>query len=191
MTWLGLAALASCAPDNPAGPAAQPGLELKVEPEGQRVTGGGQFEHPTLGPVNFALSALRHHDGAVSGRFEYHFFFATADPTSAPVMFKGDVTCFAVDLVNHRAWIGGVLTYSNDPDPDPIFSVGHDAWFRLLDNGAGGDADEDRITFIGFEGSAGIPTSEEYCALQIWPGPPTDAVNARTWPIVSGGVTIH
>ena len=43
----------------------------------------------------------------------------------------------------------------------------------------------DRSTFLGFEGSAGIITSEEYCAVKLWA-----AGNARTWP-VSGNIEIH
>ena len=140
----------------------------------QSVTGGGQFVHPDFGTVTFAFSAQRLADGSVIGRFEQH-------QPAFGVTYKGDVTCFAVDAVNHRAWIGGVLTQSNDPDP--VALVGKDAWFRVLDL-AGGDLD--RSTFLGFEGGGGIITSAEYCAKQIWPDD-----NARTWPVEQGDVTIH
>jgi len=154
--------------------------------DGIQVTGGGLLVHPSLGPFTFSVSAIKQADGTVGGRWEYHYFFA------GDLKFKGDVTCFEVDAVNRRAWIGAVITFSNDPEQvtNPIFGPGHDAWFRKLDNG-NGQAEVDRITVVGFEGSAGIETSEEHCQIQIWPGPPLDAVNARTWPIESGGVTIH
>ena len=142
----------------------------------EKVTGGGQFVHPDFGTVTFAFVAVRHADGRVSGRFQQHqpFFGFT---------YAGDVTCFAVDPVNHRAWIGGVLTQSNDPDP--ITELGDDAWFRFLDTGGSGDPD--RSTFLGFEQPPpGIVTSEEYCQLQIWPDD-----NARTWPVESGNIVIH
>lgn len=140
----------------------------------QSVTGGGQFVHPDFGTVTFAFTAERLTDGRVVGRFQQH------QPVFG-VTYKGDVTCFAVDAVNHRAWIGGVLTQSNDPDP--VALVGKDAWFRVLDP-TGGDLD--RSTFLGFEGGGGIITSAEYCEKQIWPDD-----NARTWPVEQGGVTIH
>jgi hypothetical protein len=55
----------------------------------------------------------------------------------------------------------------------------------VLDLGAGGEPD--RSTFLGFEQPPpGIVTSEEYCELKIWPDD-----NARTWPVVSGNITIH
>jgi hypothetical protein len=142
----------------------------------EKVTGGGQFVHPDFGTVTFAFVAVRHADGTVSGRFQQHqpFFGFT---------YAGDVTCFAVDPVNHRAWIGGVLTRSDDPDP--VTEVGDDVWFRVLDTGEA--ADPDRSTFFGFEQPPpGIVTSEEYCGLQIWP-----EGNARTWPVESGNIVLH
>ncbi len=87
-----------------------------------------------------------------------------------------------MDPVNHRAWIAGDLTYSNDPSP--ITGIGDDAWFRVLDVGDS-TATPDRSTFLGFEGSAEIITSEEYCAVKLWA-----EGNARTWP-VTGNIKIH
>lgn len=170
-----LAAMGACTPSSePTAPA----LRFDLAGNGAVVlTGGGQFEHPTLGLITFSVSAVQHADGSASGRFQQHWAFAD-------VTFKGDVTCMSFDPVNRRAWIGGVLTHSNDPDPDPIFHEGHDAWFRVLDV-AEGQAEPDRSTFLGFEGSAGIPTSEEYCRVQLW----ADG-NARTWP-VTGNIALH
>lgn len=142
----------------------------------EKVTGGGQFFHPVFGTVTVAFTATRHSDGSVSGNFQQHQF-------DVGFSYKGDITCFAVDPVNHRAWIGGVLTWSDDPTD--ITEVGDDAWFRVLDTGNQG-ANPDRSTFLGFEGGGGIITSEEYCELQIWP-----ADNARTWPLENGNIKIH
>lgn len=142
----------------------------------KQVIGAGQFVHPTLGTVTFAFVALQHRDGGVTGRFFQY-------QPSLGFTYAGDVTCLAVDPVNHRAWIGGVLTYSNDPDP--VTEVGDDAWFRVLDTGKR-SAEPDRSTFLGFEGGGGIITSEEYCAARIWP-----ADNARAWPVEKGNILIH
>jgi len=175
--WTGavlLGLVAACA--EPAAPGAPDSFPLAAAAGGvsQSVTGGGQFVHPVFGTVTFAFTAQRLADGRVTGRFQQH-------QPSLGVTYKGDVTCFAVDPVNHRAWIGGVLTQSNDPDP--VALVGKDAWFRVLDP----DGDEvARSTFLGFEGSGGITTSAEYCEKQIWPDG-----NARTWPVEQGAVTIQ
>ena len=141
------------------------------------VTGSGQFVHPVFGSVTFAFEAVRHGDGRVSGTF-------FQDQPSLGFTYEGAVTCFAVDQVNHRAWIGGVVTSSNDPDP--VTEVGDDVWFRVLDAGKH-SADPDRSTFFGFEQPPpGIVTSEEYCQLKIWPDG-----NARAWPVERGNIVLH
>ena len=177
---LGVLALACSEPTAPApdsgleGTGGQPADHWRLP---ELVTGGGQFVHPDFGSVTFAFVAVRHRNGRVSGRFFQHqpFFGFT---------YAGDVTCFAVDEVNHRAWIGGVLTHSNDPSA--VTEVGDDAWFRVLDTGRHSE-EPDRSTFFGFEQPPpGIVTSEEYCQLKIWPDG-----NARTWPVERGNIVIH
>jgi hypothetical protein len=143
----------------------------------QMVTGGGQFVHPIFGTVTFAFVATRQTDGSVTGRVHQN-------QHDLDFEYKGDVTCFAIDDENHRAWIGGVLTHSNDPDP--VTEVGDEVWFRVLDVGQGG-TEPDRSTFFGFD--QGVPpfdTSENYCEARPWPDD-----NARTWPVVHGNITIH
>jgi len=171
-----VATLGTSACDQPTQPG---GPSLSVQQlggGGLLVTGGGQFEHPTLGAVTFSVSGVQDASGKASGRFQQHWRFAD-------VTFKGDVTCLAVDPVNRRVWVGGVLTHSTDPDPNPDFQPGGDAWFRGLDVPPGGEPD--RLTFLGFRGSAGIETSEEYCQVRLWADN-----NDRTWP-VTGDLTIH
>ncbi len=167
----------------PTGSAPENGLrrvgDRPADAEGvaELVTGSGEFVHPVFGSVTFGFEAVRHRDGQVSGDFfqDQPFFGFT---------YAGEVTCFAVDQVNHRAWIGGVLTASNDPDP--VTEVGDDVWFRVLDAGKE-SADPDRSTFFGFEQPPpGIGTSEEYCQLKIWPDG-----NARAWPVEDGNIVIH
>jgi hypothetical protein len=154
------------------------GLEANSEElTSEKVTGAGQFVHPVFGTVTFGFTAKRHDDGRISGTF-------FQNQHDLGFVYAGKVTCFAIDPVNQRAWIGGVLTYSNDPDP--VTEVGDDAWFRVLDTGKG-SSEPDRSTFMGFEQPPpGIVTSEEYCQLKIWP-----AGNARTWPVVHGKIVIH
>ena len=150
---IALAALACTEPAEPtasrSGPPSPKALAVGTQ---ESVSGGGQFFHPDFGTVTLAFTAIRHPDGSVSGRWQQNQF-------DVGFAYKGDVTCFAVDPVNHRAWIGGVITGSNDPD---------------------------RSTFLGFQGSAGIETSEEYCAVRLWA-----AENARTWPLEHGNLVIH
>jgi len=169
-------ALGCGSPASPDAAGGQVGLRPELAADGvvESVTGGGQFVHPVFGTVTLSFQAIRHADGRVTGRLQQH-------QPAFGFTYKGDVTCFAVDPVNHRAWIGGVLTESNDPDP--VTEVGDDVWFRVLDTGDNA-AEPDRSTFLGFEGA--IVTSEEYCQLKIWP-----EGNARTWPVEQGDIVIH
>lgn len=182
--WVGSGALAAlafgCGPTAP--DTSRPGLESAGQHAlgagiQEKVTGGGQFVHPVFGNVTFAFVAIRQGDGRVTGRFHQN-------QHDLGFQYNADVTCFAVDPENHRAWIGGVLTHSNDPDP--VTEVGDDVWFRVLDLGQG-STEPDRSTFFGFD--LGVPpfdTSENYCAARPWPDG-----NARTWPVVSGNIKIH
>jgi hypothetical protein len=168
----------ACGPTAPEGSSPLPvsgGAELVGEGITEKVTGGGQFVHPTFGTVTFSFEAIRHADGRVTGQF-------LQNQHDLGFRYQGDVTCFAIDPDNHRAWIGGVLTQSNDPDP--ITEVGDDAWFRVLDTGNGSTA-PDRSTFMGFEMAPPLDTSEHYCEARIWP-----EGDARTWP-VHGNIVIH
>jgi len=179
-TGLLMAIAVACGPTAPAGTGSDlesDGKEIQTAVIEEKVSGGGQFVHPTLGTVTFAFVATRHGDGRVTGRLHQN-------QHDLDFEYKGDVTCFAVDEENHRAWIGGVLTQSNDPDP--VTEIGDEVWFRVLDLGQGGP-EPDRSTFLGFD--QGVPpfdTSENYCAARPWPDD-----NARTWPVVHGNIMIH
>lgn len=151
-----------------------------------QASGGGHYLL-TFGAVDlpgkFSFTAVERSDGSADGMFRY-----TLDFLGQEIDFHGEVTCVTVDLDEGRAWIGGVVTL-NQSVAEPfasgeIYQEGRDIWFRVLDSGEGSGA-VDRTTFVGFEGGAGIITSQEYCDLAIW------AENdARTWP-VTGNVQVH
>jgi hypothetical protein len=148
--------------------------------------GAGHYLLQETFDVQFAYVALQFGNGPAFG----HFRHRTEDETGT-IDFTGEVTCMAVDPVNSRAWIGGVITENRSTSPafntQAIHQVGHDIWFRVLDNGP--DSDQpDRSTFVGFESEA-IPSSEAYCNMRIWPDVPV--VNARTWPVTSGNLIVH
>jgi hypothetical protein len=105
------------------------------------------------------------------------------------VDFSGEVTCMAVDPVNHRAWIGGVVTENRSDDPNhglEIHQPGSDVWFRVVDYGEGAAAQPDRSSVYGFEGAAGVTTSAEYCALQLWP-----AGDVNTFELLEGNLQVR
>jgi len=161
-----------------------------------KATGGGQYELELLEevfPGKFSFSALQFADGRAKGQFRYELDLLDGIPDvidGGVAAFHGRVTCLSVDLENGRAWVGGVVTKNASTQPfyrdDATTQVGKDIWFRVLDNGQGGQAEADRTTFVGFEGGAGIITSQEYCDEQPWPED-----NARTHPVTQGNVQVH
>jgi hypothetical protein len=145
-------------------------------------TGAGHYLLQEAFDVQFSFAAIQLGNARAFGSFRHR----TEDETGT-IDFKGEVTCLAVDSVNRRAWIGGVITANQSTSPNfntaPQHQVGHDIWFRVLDTEPG-DGEPDRSTFVGFEGV--IPTSEAYCRDRIWP-----EGNARTWPVTSGNLIVQ
>ena len=115
------------------------------------VTGAGQLQLSDGTLIQFAYAALQDDHGHVAGQFVQR---------QPGLVYFGRVTSLAVDSVNHRAWVGGVIVHSNDPTPDHL--VGDDIWFRVVDYGHGNPPD--RSTVFGFKGAAGFDTPAAYCA---------------------------
>lgn len=153
-----------------------------------RATGGGHFDAGV--DVVFSFGVVQTGPGdAAQGQMRFSTVLG-----GLAIEFHGRATCLAVDPVNNRAWIGGVVTQNNSEHPaftGDIHEPGRDIWFRVVDYGEGAGASQvDRTTFVGFQGSAGIITSAEYCEAQIWPGPPDDEPDARTGPVTQGGIQV-
>lgn len=133
-------------------------------------------------PSHFAISARVRQNGSVAGNFTW--FVETAGGT---VDMDGEVTCLPVNVELGRAWIGGVVTRNESTlggFQQDRHQPGRDIWFRVADRSPGGSGEPDRSTATaGFEGGAGIDTSEEYCELMIWPN---DGV-----PVLSGNLTVR
>lgn len=147
-------------------------------------SGGGHYLVGGAIEVGFSFGAQQKLDGTATGWFRH-----STELGGLPIEFFGTVTCVAIDEANGRAWIGGVITQNNSEFPsftDDVHQPGREIWFRVLDSGEGAAAEADRSTFVGFEGSAGIITSQEYCDLRIWPDE-----NARTSPVVSGNIQVR
>ncbi|GAA4854676.1 hypothetical protein [Luteimonas vadosa] len=146
-------------------------------------TGGGHFLVGGSLDVTFAFSANQHPDGTASGHSRHQ-----VELGGLPIDFSSEVICVSVDPQNRRAWVGAVITQNRSEHPaftQERNQPGRDIWFRVLDNGQG-QAAADRSTFVGFEGDAGIITSEEYCETMPWP-----ADNARTSPVTQGNLQVR
>lgn len=155
-------------------------------------TGGGEYRISDTLLVKFSVAAVAADaeaagtllTGPARGQFRQSVVL-----DGQLIEFHGEAVCVTVDPVNHRAWIGGVVTHNNSEHPaftTAIHQPGRDVWFRVLDLGEGAAAEPDRSTFLGFEGAAGIITSPEYCEAAIWPDD-----NARTSPVTQGNIQVR
>jgi hypothetical protein len=146
--------------------------------------GGGKAQLPpgfTL--LSFSYNAVGNADGSGTGQFRQRY-----ESGGGTVEFTGTVTCVSFDATNNRAWIGGVITSNTSTNAavlTPIHEVGRDVWFRVVDNGEGDGAADDRTTVFGFEGAAGFITSAAYCAGQPW-----TANDANTWAVIEGNIQV-
>ena len=143
-------------------------------------SGGGHFLFSGFLDVQFGFSAVAKADGSAQGSFHQSYTL-----NGLTTSYWGTVTCMSVDTVNHRAWIGGVVTKVSSDDP-AARKVGEDVWFRVVDyDDDDPDTDPaDRSTVFGF--TPLFESSEAYCAGRPWP-----ADDARTWPVTSGNITVR
>jgi hypothetical protein len=184
-----LLAMAGCSPDSIASPPVGEAASLNAsEGNAGSTSGGGEIAVtaplPAVGPADLQFSAVQHGNGKVTGTFRMVRYRA-----GFLVDFAGEVTCVSFDPVNHRAWIGGVVTANNSTDPNHSLAIhqpGRDVWFRVQDNGEGIEAAPDRSSVLGFEGAGGVVTSTEYCQRQLWA-----AGNANTFELVRGNIQVR
>jgi hypothetical protein len=175
-------ALLACDNSRSLAPTAVSANRSAAEGNEEQASAEGVGHYDILGlDVEFNFEAERHGNG---DKAKGEFRVRADEGGGLFVDFLGKVTCLAVDPVNHRAWIGGIVIRNRSTDPDlrtKIHRPGRDIWFRVLDMG-----DADRSTFVGFEGAAGFQTSADYCAGRPWPDD-----NARTWPVTTGGIKVR
>lgn len=179
--------LSACdASQDPTGPALNPLFSAGSLVTGH-ANGSGTFNIGAPGAdIAFDLNALLRDDGSASG--SVHYVTDLTEFGLATIEIRFNVTCLALDVALGRAWIGGVVTENNSTNElfatDPKRQPGRDVWFRVADNGNGGSGTLDRSTQLGFEGSTGIITSEEYCQARLWPAAPAH-------PVTTGNISLR
>jgi len=189
LALLAAAGIAACESPTDTAPHMAPGESASLQNDRGIIaaaSGDGAAELPTgFGNVAFSFGANQHFVNGGLGTFHQ-----SRTRNGLLIDFTGRVTCVTVDAVNHRAWVGGVVTENNSTDPNfqtAIHQVGRDVWFRVVDNGEGANATAaDRTTVFGFTGAAGFQTSAAYCA-----GKPWLAADANTFPLVDGNIQVR
>jgi hypothetical protein len=119
----------------------------------ESVTGAGHIRFNEDDYRRMSVTAKKNSDGAVSGQFEFHRF-------NGPV--HGEVTCLTV--IGNEGYIGGSIThYPADPA-----EIGNEFMFMVRDNGEGGNAPPDQITYtyLGIPPGHQYGTAEDFCNLE-------------------------
>ena len=89
-----------------------------------------------LGPAlrTFAFVARNRADGTTRGSYQI-------DNRETGIREQGTVTC--LEVLDNRAWIGGIITHSSDPS-----RVGMERVFSVVDNGEGSDDPPDQTSLL-------------------------------------------
>jgi len=174
-------ALACSGADAPTAPATPEARLFRNFVEPHFAAGRYSADIGATAPIIANLDFLAWSDFRGEGHGLFRFL---AETTTGSIDFTGRVICLAVDEPLKRAWVGAKIVKNNSTRPthdgsNPIHQVGHDAWFRVADR----SGEPDRTTSLGFEGSAGILTSPEYCATRPW-------LNDGA-PLLTGNLVVH
>jgi hypothetical protein len=123
-------------------------------PHAASASGAGHFTNPANGVfVRDVFTALMGADGTVSGEYQR---------VAGAAIIHGSVTCLRV--VGNEARIGGTI----DRAFFTAVGIGSDFFFRVIDNGEGGDT-EDLFSKVAFNQPAGAAAS--FCDTGVEPVP--------------------
>lgn len=159
-----------------AGNASVAGLEASA-------TGSGHLHYSDNSIRAFAISAVKHADGSVSGQYQLTLaplrFFQDLGIAPPIILAHGTVTCMTV--VGNSAYIGGTVDSGENLD----LVVGTDlsgVAIELIDNGNGSSADADQISSAAFYGPGSVGSPQTYC---------DDPAPGTVFPIQQGNITVR
>ena len=144
--------------------------EVAGQMEPQSVTGHVEFVNAAGNHIRYSVSAVRHHDGSVSGEIEEH---ATAADGAFIRRGHGTVTCLTI--TGNIARIGGVV----DQIRGAGAPVGSEAFLTVIDNGEGPKDPPDAAS-VPLAGPPGSATT--HC---------TTGISRPTFPIERGNIQIR
>lgn len=131
---------------------AAPGLSSGMGPIVNSVSGIASNTRGTSWR-GFSFIAWEYEDGTVQGQFQWHY-------AGSPNHGAGTVTCMTIE--GNQAWIGGIITYhARYPE-----YVGLEGGFRVVDSGAGADAEAGLISYVvplPYPDIPDVPDAQTYC----------------------------
>lgn len=120
-----------------------------------RVTGGGTVLFEGWGKETYGFTAIQvDESGNAKGNVHFTWHYPSDVTGAYPWVMQADVLYLAVNASTGDAWIGGVITKSNDPS-----YVGQEFFIRVQDGGEGRKAsgpDMIGYTYLGYPASSAL-----------------------------------
>ncbi|HLF62736.1 MAG TPA: hypothetical protein VI603_03250 [Saprospiraceae bacterium] len=132
--------------------------DQSVDLRGRNPSVSGHVELDSLGEGRFqkySFTAVQHKDGSVKGEFQLFDFL----DDSTTVVIHGDVECFTIQDDGKTAWLGGVVERGM---LDSTNFAGAEAYWTVVDNGQGANAEPDEATEIVYEFDGLL--AQDHCA---------------------------
>ena len=141
-------------------------VPIMAAPTLHKVTGGGTVDFSGFMESYGFTARQTNEDGTATGHV--HMTWHYASPSGAtPWIMNSEVLYLAVDADAGEAWIGAVITGSNDP-----LWVGMEYVLRVIDGGEGRDAGQDMISYTDISRTAiealDMPTDGGLAILVPW-----------------------
>jgi hypothetical protein len=109
-----------------------------------KVTGGGTVSFGGWGEETYGFTAIQvDQSGDAKGNVHFTWHYPSDVAGASPWIMQADVLYLAVDTSTGDAWIGGVITKSNDP-----YYVGKEFYLWVRDGGAS-EPDMIGVTWLG------------------------------------------
>lgn len=125
-------------------------LPVGAQPPLHKVIAGGTVDWPDFGMESYGFTARQTSAaGNATGHFHVTLQYESFITGVKPWILDGDVLYLAVNATAGEAWIGAVMTSSNDPN-----FIGLEYVVRVKDGGKGPGADPDAIGYIDFTRAA-------------------------------------
>jgi hypothetical protein len=140
-----MALFTSCESDESASPQLSE-LNQNIDERGRNPSVSGHVELDSLDGhyQKYTFNAVMHKNGEVKGEFQLFDTFGD----SSRLVAHGDVECFTIQDDGRTARLGGVIERGM---LDSVNLVGAEAYWTVVDNGKGANADPDEATEMVYE----------------------------------------
>ena len=144
----------ACEKDN-AGVLSEDNLTIGERGRNPSVSGHVELDSVDGRSQKYSFTAVMHKDGSIKGEFQ---LFDTYND-STRLVAHGDVECFTIQDDGKTAWLGGVIERGM---LDTVNLVGAEAYWTVVDQGQGANAEKDEATEIVYSLNGAL--AQDHCS---------------------------